>query len=275
MFGSPDITTGGNALKFYASVRMEIKRTGQVKGKGENEIVGNLIRVKVAKNKMAPPFRVADFEMTYGKGVSKSGEVVDLGLTSGVLGRSGAWYTFVCPKTAAAVNEALAAGASGQEASPAPATFARPALTTAAGAAKAPKGSKKTTAAAAAAAAAAAESAAAEDAAATAAAAAAQAASKAAAAAPGLPLPPETVQVGAPFAQGRDKAKAWFEARPGAMAAAAAAVKAALLAGGGRLPSAAPGAIAAVGLAAAPLPGVASLEDELEGTLPGVGAEEE
>ena len=89
---------------------MEIKKTGVVKGKGD-DVTGNLVRVKVAKNKLAPPFRTADFELTYGAGVSRSGEVVDLGVAAGVLSRSGAWYTFATPAAAAAVNAALASAA--------------------------------------------------------------------------------------------------------------------------------------------------------------------
>jgi recombination protein RecA len=90
MFGSPKTTSGGNALKFYASVRLEITRTGTIK-KGE-EAVGNQTRVKVVKNKMAPPFREVDFEIYFGQGVSREAELIDLGVVSGIVRKSGAWY---------------------------------------------------------------------------------------------------------------------------------------------------------------------------------------
>ncbi len=91
MFGSPEVTAGGNALKFYASIRMDIRRTGQIKN--GTEIVGNTTRVKVVKNKLAPPFRQAEFDMTYGHGISRTGEIVDLGAAYGVLKKGGAWYS--------------------------------------------------------------------------------------------------------------------------------------------------------------------------------------
>jgi protein RecA len=106
IFGSPDVTPGGNALKFYSSIRMEIRRTGQIK-RGE-EIVGNTTRVKVAKNKLAPPFRVADFEMTYGTGISRVAEAIDVGVTAGIIGKSGSWYSFLHQELVDAVNKALA-----------------------------------------------------------------------------------------------------------------------------------------------------------------------
>jgi recombination protein RecA len=90
VFGNPEVTTGGNALKFYASVRLDIRRTGQLKN-GE-EIFGSRTRVKVVKNKVAPPFRQAEFEILYGTGVNQLGELVDLGATHGLLEKSGAWY---------------------------------------------------------------------------------------------------------------------------------------------------------------------------------------
>ncbi|PWG60960.1 recombinase RecA [Sediminicurvatus halobius] len=92
MFGSPETTTGGNALKFYASVRMDIRRLGAIK-KGD-EVVGNETRVKVVKNKMAPPFRQAEFEILYGEGISREGELIDLGVKQGLVEKSGAWYSY-------------------------------------------------------------------------------------------------------------------------------------------------------------------------------------
>ena len=92
MFGSPETTTGGNALKFYSSVRMDIRRIGAVK-KGD-EVIGNQTRVKVVKNKMAPPFRQAEFEILYNQGISKLGEVIDLGVQENIVEKSGAWYSY-------------------------------------------------------------------------------------------------------------------------------------------------------------------------------------
>ncbi|MBS3785488.1 MAG: DNA recombination/repair protein RecA, partial [Gammaproteobacteria bacterium] len=92
MFGSPETTTGGNALKFYASVRMDIRRIGAIK-KGD-EVVGNETRVKVVKNKMAAPFRQAEFEILYGEGISREGELIDLGVKQGLVEKSGAWYSY-------------------------------------------------------------------------------------------------------------------------------------------------------------------------------------
>lgn len=92
MFGSPETTTGGNALKFYASVRLDIRRIGAVK-EGE-EVVGSETRVKVVKNKVSPPFRQAEFQILYGKGIYRSGEVIDLGVQQGILEKSGAWYSY-------------------------------------------------------------------------------------------------------------------------------------------------------------------------------------
>ena len=92
MFGSPETTTGGNALKFYSSVRLDIRRIGAIK-KGD-EIVGNQTRVKVVKNKVSPPFKVVEFDLMYGKGISKSGELIDLGAKADIVEKSGAWYAY-------------------------------------------------------------------------------------------------------------------------------------------------------------------------------------
>ena len=92
MFGSPETTTGGNALKFYASVRLDIRRIGAVKD--GDEVIGNETRVKVLKNKMAPPFKQAEFQILYGKGIHRAGEIIDLGVKQGVVDKSGAWYSY-------------------------------------------------------------------------------------------------------------------------------------------------------------------------------------
>ena len=94
MFGNPETTTGGNALKFYASVRLDIRRTGSGIKNKDGQVIGNHVKVKIAKNKLAPPFRITTFDIMYGEGISKNGEIIDLGVDQDIIQKSGAWYGY-------------------------------------------------------------------------------------------------------------------------------------------------------------------------------------
>ena len=100
MFGNPETTTGGNALKFYASVRLDIRRSGAAIKNRDGDVVGNHVKVKVVKNKLAPPFKIAEFDITYGEGISKVGEIVDLGVEADIIEKSGSWYAYKGTKIA-------------------------------------------------------------------------------------------------------------------------------------------------------------------------------
>ena len=100
MFGNPETTTGGNALKFYASVRLDIRRSGPAIKDRDGNVVANRVKVKVVKNKLAPPFKIAEFDITFGQGISKTGEIVDIGSDLDIVEKSGSWYSYEGTKIA-------------------------------------------------------------------------------------------------------------------------------------------------------------------------------
>ena len=225
IFGSPDTTPGGNALKFYSSVRLEIRRSGQVK-KGD-AVTGNLVRVKVAKNKVAPPFRIAEFEMTFGHGICRAGEAADMAVAAGAMKKSGSWYSIAHPELLVAVREALQAG--GQKVPDAvadestapvaavPDATAVPAPATASNSRASKKSKGAAAATAAAAAAAAAPVAAVPSSIAVAA--------ETAATSSSLPSIAKEVALNEPFLQGRERVKAFFAEHPAVLSAAVALIK--------------------------------------------------
>jgi len=214
IFGSPDVTSGGNALKFYASVRCEIRRTSVIKDKDDSEkAIGSMVKVKVAKNKLAPPFRVAEFEMTYGSGISKTGEAVDLGAQFGILTKSGAFYSIHDAQLVDSINAASIVAASNlgssQESSSLPIVVSptpMPVVSQKAGVGKGGKKNKSTVA--------------------TAPLQTAQPVAEEATPSSPIPIPSGPIlTVGAPFAQGREKAKAFLAAHPVALEAILAATR--------------------------------------------------
>ena len=220
IFGSPDVTSGGNALKFYASVRCEIRRTSVIKDKDDSEkAIGSMVKVKVAKNKLAPPFRVAEFEMTYGSGISKTGEAVDLGAQFGILTKSGAFYSIHDAQLVDSINVASIAAASNlgssQESSlpiVSPSPMQQPVVSHKSVVGKGGKKNKSTAAASSSTAPLQTAQPVAEEATTT--------------TTSPIPIPSGPIlTVGAPFAQGREKAKAFLAAHPVALEAILAATR--------------------------------------------------
>lgn len=225
IFGSPDVTSGGNALKFYASVRCEIRRTSVIKDKDDSErAIGSMVKVKVAKNKLAPPFRVAEFEMTYGTGISRVGEAVDLGAQFGVLTKSGAFYsihdaqlvnTINTENTAAAI-EATGISSSPPSSSP---SSPPPTVTGKVGVGKGKKTKSSTS----------------STIPTTEVITSSEPSSVEANLSTQIPQGP-VLTVGAPFAQGREKAKAFLTAHPVALEAVLAAIRLKMFSGATSLP---------------------------------------
>jgi recombination protein RecA len=231
IFGSPDVTSGGNALKFYASVRCEIRRTSVIKDKDDSErAIGSMVKVKVAKNKLAPPFRVAEFEMTYGTGISRVGEAVDLGAQFGVLTKSGAFYsihdaqlvnTINTENTAAAAAAAAAIEATGISSSPPSSSPSSPPpiVTGKVGVGKGKKTKSSTS----------------STMPTTEVITSSEPSSVETPLSTQIPQGP-VLTVGAPFAQGREKAKAFLTAHPVALEAVLAAIRLKMFSGATSLP---------------------------------------